>query len=151
MSIIYDALKKVEKIRLAEPQVKVNAGTNKPKLKFKIYLTYALALILGLWVTDGIFVFFTRPPVAKQAPKENIYNYAPVSPAVSQAAAAISSVKPTFNLNGIFFSEDEGFALINNQIVKVGDDVDGAKVSQISVNEVELDLQGSVIKLSSGS
>ncbi len=150
MSIIYDALKKVEQTRQEEPQDKLRAGTEKPRPRLRIYLTYAVALFLGVWMMDRTFVFFSKP-AAKQASQEAIYNYAPVSPAVTKAAAAIAPAKVTFNLNGIFFSEDEGFALINNQIVKVGDDVDGAKVLQISVNEVELDSQGSLIKLSSGS
>jgi hypothetical protein len=54
---------------------------------------------------------------------------------------------PTLILNGVFFSQDEGYALVNNQIVKEGDLVDGARVKQITLDTVELDFQGSVIKL----
>lgn len=148
MSIIYDALKKVEQSR--EVPTKANSGVEKPKPRLKIYLAYTLALFLGIWITNGVFALFSKPGVVNQASKEDIYNYAPVSPDISKVASSIPLTKADFALNGIFFSEDEGFALINNQIVKEGDVVNGAKVLRISVNAVELDSQGSVIKLSSG-
>jgi hypothetical protein len=53
-----------------------------------------------------------------------------------------------FVLNGVFFSGDEGYALINNQIVKKGDKVKGATVKQITLEEVDLEWEGSLIKLS---
>ncbi|MDD5432878.1 MAG: hypothetical protein PHO70_07865 [Candidatus Omnitrophica bacterium] len=54
-----------------------------------------------------------------------------------------------FILNGIFFSEDKGgYALVNNQIVKVGDTINGAVVKKITDELVELETEGSIIKLS---
>jgi len=58
---------------------------------------------------------------------------------------------PVFTLNGVFFSGNEGYALINNRIVKQGDKIDGATVVQIFLDEVDLDFGGSIIKLSSSS
>ena len=54
----------------------------------------------------------------------------------------------SFILNGIFFSNNDGYALINNQIVRVNDYVDGAKVGLITANIVELDNAGQTITLS---
>jgi len=41
-------------------------------------------------------------------------------------------------LNGIFFSGSDGYALINNQIVKAGDELAGAVVLRITLDGVEL-------------
>jgi len=167
MSIIYDALKKVERAHQDDPQVGPDIETKKrlsPTLR--VYLVYALALCLGAWVMNAMFFLLSKSPhgIVNNQPqlqakassvvstaKEDVYGYAPVSPAVMKAASAANSGRMSFSLNGIFFSEDEGFALINNQIVKQGDTIEGAKILRISVNEVELDLDGSVFKLSSGS
>lgn len=52
-------------------------------------------------------------------------------------------------LNGVFFSENEGYALINNRIVKEGDALEGVTVKRIKLDEVELEAEdGSTIKLS---
>ena len=57
-----------------------------------------------------------------------------------QPASAAPTVVATSGgmlvLNGIFFSQEEGYALVNNHIVKVGDKVGGALVKRIDVNEV---------------
>ena len=52
-----------------------------------------------------------------------------------------------FVLNGIFFSDNDSYALINNQIVRENDYVDAAKVSSITANTVELDNAGTTITL----
>ncbi|MDP2831372.1 MAG: hypothetical protein Q8O02_03905, partial [Candidatus Omnitrophota bacterium] len=54
----------------------------------------------------------------------------------------------SFVLNGIFFSDEDGYALVNNQIVRENDYVDGAKVGLITVNTVKLDNAGQTITLS---
>ena len=58
--------------------------------------------------------------------------------------------KLNFLLNGIFFSDRDGYALVNNQIVRENDVVDGAKVTKITTNTVELDSDGKLISLSTG-
>jgi len=68
------------------------------------------------------------------------------SPPVAVQATAVSSA---LVLNGIFFSEGQGYALINNQIVKESDVIDGAKVLKITSDAVELDSSGTKITLTS--
>ena len=53
-----------------------------------------------------------------------------------------------FILSGIFFSANGAYALVNNQIVRENDLVDGAKVGKITVNSVELNNEGKIITLS---
>ncbi len=54
---------------------------------------------------------------------------------------------PSLMLNGLFFSGKLGYALINNQIVKEGDTIEGAKVVQISLRSVILKFGDSKIVL----
>jgi len=56
---------------------------------------------------------------------------------------------PLLVLNGTFLSEGEEFAIINNQIVKAGDEIEGASVKKITVNAVELEFAGQVLRISS--
>lgn len=158
MSIIYDALKKVERANSELPQVnkQEKSPPRRAKPRVRMYLLSFLALLLGIWLVDsapGLFINASRLKMARAnvKPAGEIYNYAPVSPEVVKAASLIPQIRANFSLNGIFFSDNEGFALINNQILKEGDTIEGAKVLRISANEVELDLGESVIKLSSGS
>jgi hypothetical protein len=51
-------------------------------------------------------------------------------------------------LNGVFFSGPDAYGLINNQIVKTGDQIAGATVKKITVTDVELETaDAKVIKL----
>jgi len=148
MSIIYDALKKVEATAANVSKTKIKKST---KPKTNIYLLYALMICLVLLIaiifSDWFFqeaslktaniVAKTQSPVDKKEPNSQPSDIE--TPKESQ---------PSFVLNGVFFSGAEGYALINNRIVKKGDKIDGATVTQIFLDEVELDFDGSAIKLS---
>lgn len=54
---------------------------------------------------------------------------------------------PTLFLNGIFSSDGDNLALINNHIVKEGDLISGVRVLRIYANKVELDADGQKITL----
>ena len=56
--------------------------------------------------------------------------------------------KSGFMLNGIFSSSEKSYALINNQIARVGDKISGAVIKKITSEEVLFDFEGSEIKLS---
>lgn len=167
MSIIYDALKKVEQSQNKITDLKDNekdsllSKTEKPK----IYIFYFLIAIAGFFVANIIFGLLAHPKrfVAKN-PQFEPQGIKPIEPSLSiskvktQAASLRAPLKApvekvneapaeSFILNGIFFSGEEVFALINNQIVKVGDVVEGAVVKQISLEGVELEAYGSLIKL----
>jgi hypothetical protein len=181
MSIIYDALKKVENTNTAtpaEPEKKDAA----PKPKQGFYLIYILVVCLGLFIGNSFFGFLspTDKTLKKQIqPLTNLFSKSKAGKDKKKSGPAliviaptearqekkaersegfsglISNIKreaqPSLVLNGIFFSDNEGFALINNQIVKVGDSVGTAKVKSITVDEVELDNAGSLVKLSTRS
>lgn len=174
MSIIYDALKKAEKNIDANRDKETPADKKGGHFKFNLHLLYILGGCLGIFIGNLIFGFLSYPktnsenitkqiPVAKKAdlgayPKEQPIQV-PAVKAPSDAIMGLALEAPAnvsrynkesqepFVLNGIFFSDNKGFALINNQIVAVGDKVSGATVKRISADEVELDLDGSTLKL----
>ncbi|MDD5252366.1 MAG: hypothetical protein WC060_00185 [Candidatus Omnitrophota bacterium] len=52
-----------------------------------------------------------------------------------------------FILNGIFFSDNKGYAIVNNQIVKEKDSIEGVNVEKITANTVELNNEGKIVSL----
>jgi hypothetical protein len=180
MSIIYDALKKVENANAENTKAETEKQDPAFKPKRKNYLVYLLVACLGLFIGNLFFGFltpskkslqeqitpfmslFSKDKSAKDAKKKTgpALIVAPASRPQPQKkaespegiSALFSNIRkeaePSLVLNGIFFSDDEGYALINNQIVGVGDEVSGATVKSITVDEVELDKAGSIVKLS---
>lgn len=152
MSIIYDALKKVETSQANDAKTKIDKGV---KSKPKIYLLYALMICLGLFMAN---IFYGWLSQKKPADKKEPY-LAPTPPTAALETNVSVEVEmetqkeslPAFTLNGVFFSGGEGYALINNRIVKKGDKIGGATVVQIFLDEVELELDGSIIKLSNSA
>lgn len=150
MSIIYDALKKVEITLDKKPAIKAP----KPD-KNKVYLLYALVAAVGI-ISASIAINFFSPGSTKpiQAPIE-----APVPAAAKETALPAAAPEPApapkghtaapLVVNGIFFSQDKGYALINNRIVEEGDMVEGNKITRINAETIELkDSQGQVTEIS---
>lgn len=170
MSIIYDALKKVEESGIRED--KAETGAVRPRRhNYKAYLFYGVAACAGLFIMNFFFSLLSRPKereklsVAQQPPQPAPYSAQPqqeiLAPAqqlqpdasqiqdqpVESGSFVEMTSKGPLILNGIFFSEGQGYALINNHIVKQGDTVDGAAVKSIAADEVELEIDGKSLKL----
>ena len=158
MSIIYDALKKVEKSNSVTPKVEGKKNTFSAGPKTKTYLLYILVVCLGAAIANMFLGVFAKPVKVVKANKAValpiLHSAAPakeLQPVVPSSPPAEPRKQPEFPplvLNGVFFSQAEGYALINNRIVKEGDTVDGALVKRIRLEEVELEFEGSVTKLS---
>jgi len=167
MSIIYDALKKVETSQTGDSKTKTDKGF---KPKPKIYLLYALMICLGLFIANIFYgrllpkpslnttdtVTGGRPLIDKKQTVSS--SQPPTEPAALQTSTSVETKMetqkespPLFTLNGIFSSGNEGYALINNRIVKKGDKIDGATIVQIFLDEVDLEFDGSIIKLSNSA
>lgn len=157
MSIIYDALKKVQKNGPERPKEKEGAG----KQGLRSYLVYALALCFGIALASFLFRFAEGPFTGKPKPPAEALPASVVAvpaqplpggneltqPHESQAVAKEGDV-PALVLNGVFFSQGQAYALVNNTIVKEGDEVEGARLKRISPEEVEFDFNGKAIILS---
>lgn len=169
MSIIHDALKKTEGAlqppqenppEAPSPEVVSYLKKKRKISRIKWAIFYVLAASLGLYIGNIPFDLvgkagnlvknFALPsPAAKKQAKPkalqkkgaSLLKNIPFLPAVKKESDA-------FVLNGIFFSEGEGYVLINNQILKVGDVVNGATVREIGKEEVTLEARGRIFKLS---
>ncbi|MFA5118240.1 MAG: hypothetical protein WC695_05250 [Candidatus Omnitrophota bacterium] len=169
MSIINDALKKVEQSR--EQKTDAPSGV-KPKRDLTLPLVYVIVGCLGFLTAKTAYSFinahFSKQPRQEKAVEKNISLPAFRNSAVKQAktppaAIAVPAAKETmkvparpssetpdasgFALNGVFFSGNEGFALINNHIVKEGDSIEGAVIQRITLDEVDLSINGSTVKI----
>lgn len=165
MSIIYEALKKVEKIQnlpdvLAAPPQKVKHS------KIKAYLLYSFVVVFGILIANIIFGLITKssfvpdikaysavknPPALLKNQEPALVKVAPVEQApgaIQEVSQPQEKILPQLTLSGLFFSQNQGYVLINNQILKEGDTIAGATVKSILLDGVELESEGRMIKLS---
>jgi len=157
MSIIYEALKKVE-------QHLPFAEARKEKKATWIWLAIAVIFIGFIGCGIAIVLLFSslKPPlqIIQQAPSTPAPAVAPSTvklqtPATSSQPLVSSNlinpprqrIADNLDLNGIMDMEGERIALINNQILKVGDYIQGARVMRISQDTVELLLKDKIIIL----
>lgn len=167
MSIIYEALKKVEKTQIPANAQGSNTAKKVSKNKHFGILLYLLVIVFGFFITNLIFNIIgtqkiplptTKTPIsatprvtqslAKPEEKSKPPQAAISIPLFDKITKEVQTKKETkFVLNGVFFSDNEGYALINNQIVRAGDDIDGAKIKSIMLEGVELESEGKLIKL----
>jgi len=148
MSIINDALKKTEQL-IQNKQAQEVRLARKPSPN--PFLLFILILLAGFSLGNFIFGLLGHKINSTQPPKKIVTAAAPIVPTpaltVAPPAEENKPPKPTFVLNGIFFSGKDGYALVNNQIVRENDYVEGARVNRITPTTVELDNQGEVIFL----
>lgn len=161
MSIIYEALKKLGR----HPSVQSQSGeTGQPGLPRKIKIipvaAYIVLVILGMLVAKKGFDYLFPKPVstlpirqthptvpAPALPPDPVV--VPPPPAAEVKAEAVPEPAPEekYVLNGVFSSGNENYALINNQIVKQGDQLEEAIVEKITLDAVELKTLEGPIKL----
>jgi hypothetical protein len=143
LSIIYDALKKLEK----------NENTPKatgPKKNNKQVLIFILIILIALFSFKIASNLFGKPKVKPSAILATATSYVPLtppSPVNSEEELPVNLTEPKLVLSGSYFQGDEGYALINNRIVKTGDIIQGARVKEINLEKVALEFDGRIISL----
>ncbi len=137
MSIISEALKKVENSSENYPQLLVPPEPSKKRFNWLVvFLLAALAIGIGF-----------KSLTARHAPKQQI-SAIPI-PETKQAALVPAPLSlPHLQLSGIALMEEKNFAIINGDIFKEGDQVEGAQLVKITKDEVTLDRKGREIQLS---
>ncbi len=170
MSIIYDALKKVEanfRIQKIPPQAppehnsagpqKIPQPTANKVIKILIYiLVVGIGFGLSFVITNAPRLLKARDPASLAGaprPVSQVLTSPSVVPAdTTEQPKPARAKKPTgmaaLVLNGICISEDETYCLINNQILEVGDKIAGNIITRISEDEVELNAEGNSFVLS---
>jgi len=158
MSIIYDALKKIEKKNTGGDQGK---KTGPSPLLLKSVLLYVLAGCAGLMIASYAFRFFEAPLKQKTpAPKDSTAvvplqqplpqaarPLAPEAPKPQAEEAPREGQQPVLILNGVFSGGGESYALVNNNIVMPNDTIEGAHVLEIGDDYIVLDFKGKKITL----
>lgn len=143
MSIIYEALKKT--------QEKLKFSTTldpREKLKLKLYIIFIFLALLGCSYSLTT-LFYAPAPL----PLDLIRKQVAASLAEQKQPTQTLSTKPAkttserFILNGIVTMGNEKVALINDEMVRKGEYVEGAYVINILENKVYLDLGGKPVVL----
>lgn len=137
MSVIYEALKKIEQ---------KNNKDKTPSSKNN----FVIIVVIGLFSLGISSAYFTLKPSTKQtkAPVviENEGIYFPKKRSkikkVFSLQKGLSKSKKShgqFLLHGLIYDEEESIALINGKKVKMGEAIEGARLLNISRNGVELE------------
>ena len=156
MSIINEALKKASR----EKEFQKSPDTLHKHLEVeRARKTGSWKTLFGILVVLLIAVPLTAPFLAgptKQSPKTN----PPVTRKAQFGVEEIPSFgvpsapiprRPTLNLSGVVYSSpSDAYCIINNQIARVGDTVDGAKLTNISMKEIMLDYRDEKVVLEVG-
>jgi hypothetical protein len=143
MSIIYEALKKTQdKLKFA------TTLNPREKLKLKLYIVFIFAALLGCSYALTT-LFYSPAPLSSNQNKKQIAGSAseqkqPVQFSSSRPAKTSSE---RFILNGVVNMDNEKVALINDEMVRKGEFIDGAYVINILDNKVYLDLGGKPVVL----
>lgn len=173
MSLIHEALEKVEQEKNPEPLPKgIGAGPenektrdgsqrepslvlheeNRPRLSdpasrliYGIAGTLAAVFILGV-VYLGVRALKAGPENEKTRDGFQREPSLVLQPALSRTGN--SNLGRYFSLTGISQVGSKGMAIVNNQLVRVGDEVSGAKVTAIGAEEVTLEFRGETLQLS---
>jgi hypothetical protein len=164
MSIIHDALHKTQKTLGENNPTGLAQQVPLHKDKRKLYAIYALAICVGVLFAHLLFSMlgggkkpaalpaksFTTLPISQTTPPAPVPAIPTVTAVTPEKEGLFSRKKPedSLVLNGVFFSEDQGYALINNRILKKGDTIEDARITDIQAEEVELEIKGKKLKLS---
>lgn len=163
MSIIYEALKKVQgksgaaAAVPAQPAGKASDANGALKkstavrtiillLVFLALGMFLIEIVINRWFAaraasyDPVASLASAPPLAAKPPMEPPAS-TPPPVAGSLVELPVIEPQPKLVLNGIVLSEDGNIALINDQILKAGDNIDGARVEEISENQVILSFE----------
>lgn len=130
-----------------------------PKVIRKSYWPTVLGLVIGGLIVFGLIYWFSQRPAVEPAPlavvdiqRSTFVN----KPELAQAPittefvtlAESSDARGRFELSGIAWGGDQPYALINGQIMRVGDKVERKVfVQKIQKDYVDLDYRGELIRL----
>lgn len=140
MSIIYEALKKTQS-RL------INRQEEKPKNNAFLWFTIGFIFtgFLGCGFALMLLINSAHPKTSVKLITAALKTSEKTPAAVTTAPA--KKTQTPLVLNGIISMEGENVALINNQILKEGDYIDGMRIINITKDKVELYSQGKLLVL----
>jgi hypothetical protein len=138
MSIIYEALKKVEKKNGREEKRIINYP--KPALKSKIMIPLALIGIICIgFIGKGIWG--NKTEVADKPKQVKAKQKALVK------KAKVRRQNRGFSLQGIIYDEANSLALINGKKISIGEEIKQARLVGVARDSVELDTKKGRIRI----
>lgn len=142
MSLIHEALEKLDLEKKAgwRKEKPAEITPKEERRDPNARMIYGMGGVLLLCFIVGLIYFLTSPPESGNERKES-------SPAPASTFKASGKSGPFF-LTGITQAGSEWNAIINNKLVRVGDEVSGAKVESIGQGGVILNFKGQTITLS---
>ncbi len=149
MSIISDALKKIQKPEGNRPQLLTpSASPGGRGLKTGLFLL-GFALILGFFLKS----VFQGKQNAKTSGDRQRISLEPLNlPRQNSRGNPLSQLMNVsgdeFQLTGIALMDGKNFAIINGDIFQEGDQVQGAKLMKVSKDDITLDREGNKIHIS---
>ena len=145
MSIIYDALKKSQKIRAAsKPKIAVAkrpTNTKQNVLLTLLILTCIFTIIMAATMPSGKLM----PSLTLS--KHSAKTHPTVMPKKVIAAKEPVFIVPKMRLDGVFLSSTEKLAMIDNKSYHLGDEVKGMQLVSISLDKVKLKHKKQVVTL----
>lgn len=164
MSLIYEALERLEREKKGKFQIlggrAATVETASPALTTSTkektssdrnaWAIYTLGGILLLLFAAGVFWLLMNSSARVQSPVQEPSQDAAASPSPPNPAASLWApiYKSQFSLTGITSIKNERTAIVNNQFVRAGEWVNGAKVKAVEEEEVLLDYGGQTVILS---
>jgi hypothetical protein len=140
VSIIYEALQKTQNNRSIEPKAKLKNSFRHVK-----WFDMGMLMIIILLFTIVLYAYFpylkkafthtqAKPNLAKTVPAMTKKNVA------SKTTPTLFATGKSGNiiLNGVFLSDQDNFAMINNQALHVGDIIEGMTITKIEFDKVQL-------------
>lgn len=95
-----------------------------------------------------IFLLWCNLAIAQEFIYDSHGKKDPFSPPVIKAVEkAGTEVLTGVRLEGIIWDEKNPIAIINDKVVRIGDEVSGAKITEIRQNEVIFDINGQMISV----
>jgi hypothetical protein len=175
MGLIADFLKKIKNVQPKvevkveeKPEEKLAAKPAPPKKqkRLKSLIFFILFILLAFFVANLSFSLLSKYAKREEIPSSRRSTIQPSIPAMQSQQTPTAPIPetpevrepepqipkektplPQLTLNGLFCSEYDSWAMINNEVVKKGDYIAGARVVAISSSEVILDFEGEKITL----
>ncbi len=147
MSIIYDALKKIEK------PAQIKTVEKKTDNKKKIILGVLILLIFVVGINSYLNITGKTQSQKNTQPAPQIIETMPQEklPPLASEETPVPEAEPVLILNGVFFDKNTAYCIINNRVTKELDTIEGAQIKSISMEKVVLEFKGREITLNNSS
>ena len=164
MSIIHEALKKAGVPPAPSARRQEGEHPRRPTFNWGPLFVIAVLVLISGPLLAPMFAspfrrdtvrfddFSTAAPPAPQTLESNSGNrkaqfvIEEVPPFATPSAGTVLETPP-LDLTGIVFSADRSYAIVNGQVVKVGDKIQGAEVKSITSETLTLEYEGRQIQL----